>query len=438
MDPVKVTVPYAHNKMEFEVPEKQFIGTIYPKKVKPLSDSKAAIREAIRHPHGSTPLNQNLSGGERIVIIACDITRNARDDITLPVLIEELNKIGVVDDQITIVVATGTHRPDTEDELISLYGEEIIKRINVVNHNAYNGASLSYLGSSRTRGIPVWINKTVVEADYRIATGVIEPHPFAGYSGGRKTMTIGTAGEETIRATHNVEVISHPQTRFGSVEDNIFREFLKESTEFVDVDYIVNVVLNQKKEVLKVVAGDPDKAHLVGVNYARKVYEVSVKERADIVISAPGMPKELNLYQATRAAYSPLLNPKPTLKDGGVVIIPASCQDGIGHPGWYEWMEGVNNPDEIIRKAKKESIRPGEHKAFFLGMLMSQSFPFSRKTKIIVVGAEIEDEIVEKLCLIPANTPSEALKKANQLTNGGKVLVLPCGMVTIPCYEGNH
>lgn len=432
----RVSVPYAGGSMEFEIPGNQYLGTIYPRKVSPLSKPNTAIKEAIQEPISCNPLQKTISKRDKIALIACDITRNARDDLTVPLLLDELNKIGVTDSQITVVVATGTHRPNTRKEWIKIYGEEVVNRVQIVNHDAYDEDSLTYLGSTPSRGIPVKLNNTVVEADFRLATGVIEPHPFAGYSGGRKTMTIGTAGEETIAATHNVEVMSHPKTQFGSVEGNIFREFLKESADFVDVDFILNVILNHKKELLHVVAGDPDGAHHQGVEFARKVYEVPVREKASIVISAPGMPKELNLYQATRTAYPPLLNPKPSIEEGGVVIVPACCKDGIGHQGWYEWMKGVKNPDEIIKKAKKEGVKPGEHKAFFIGMLLSTKFSCSKKIHIIVVGAEIDRDIMKQLCLIPASTPEEALEKANEITNGGKVFVLPYGMITIPYYKG--
>mgnify|MGYP006281668171 CR=1 FL=1 len=435
MSTEKVSVPYDDGHMEFDIPSEQFLGTFTPKSIDPVEDPEKEIQQAMLSPIGTGRLEELVDEEDSVALIACDITRNAKDEIVVPTIVNRLNEVGIPDDQITIVVATGTHRPNTESELKEMYGAEIVERVEVINNDAYDEDSLLRLGSTDTSDIPVKINERVASADFRIATGVIEPHPFAGYSGGRKTMTIGTASEETIAATHNVEIMSHPDTQFGSIENNIFREFLRESADFVDVDFIVNVVLNEHKELLHVVAGDPDEAHGSGVDFARDLYEVPVEEKADIVISAPGMPKERNLYQATRAAYPPIINPRPSMGEGGVAIVPASCHDGLGHEGWLDWMSDVDGPNDIIRKGREAGIKPGEHKAFVIGMLLSSEYTCSRNVNIIVVGSDIEDEVLEQLCFIPADTPAEALEKANRITDNGKVFALPYGMITIPYYE---
>lgn len=418
-------VPFRKGFLRFEVPENNLLGVIGPKGYPSLEDIDFQVRQALRDPIASRPLRELAKGRRRVAIVATDITRYACEEVILPILLEELNGAGVRDEDVTIVVATGTHRPNSLEECADMYGEEVVKRVRVVNHSPYDASNLVYLGSTASSGIPVDVNRIVVEADLRIATGVIEPHLFAGYSGGVKSVAVGVAGIRTISATHNINVLDHPKTRLGVIEDNVFRRFLDEVTDLLGVDFIVNVVLDDKR-LLKVVAGDPKEAFRRGVDFARGVYEVEVREPSDIVIAVPRYPKDRDLYQATRAVNNIIFSPKPLVKRGGIIIIPAPCDDGIGHEGYYSWMRGVKTPEEALRKAYREGFEPGDHKAFVLAKALNWA-------KIVMVGTQVPEGVLKELFLESRSTIEDALEYAfSELGRDAKVWVIPNALVTIP------
>jgi nickel-dependent lactate racemase len=425
---LQVEVPYGSQKLCFTVPDKNLLGIIVPQEV-PTIDPAAAIRAALAQPIGSVRLREMARPGQKVVIIPTDITRSLHEEIILPLLLDELNAAGIPDEDITLVVATGTHRPNSREECVAMYGEEVVNRVRIVNHSAYDEASLKYLGKTPSRGIPVKVNRLVAEADLKIATGVIEPHLFAGYSGGVKSIAVGVAGAETIAATHNVDILDDPRTRLGVIEGNVFRQFLEEATAFVKLDFVVNVVLNPRKEFVRVVAGDPVAAHAEGVRTARQVYEVPVDRQADIVIAAPGYPKDRDLYQATRAVNTSVYGPKPLVRKGGVLIIPAPCQDGIGHEGYHAWMKTVHSADEAAEKARSEGFAPGEHKVFVLARILQHA-------ELMIVGSAIPDQTLRELLLTPMRTMEEALERAfAKLGPDASVWVLPYGVITIPVVK---
>ncbi|MBC7330845.1 MAG: nickel-dependent lactate racemase [Synergistetes bacterium] len=418
--------------MYARIPDKNLLGIIAPRRVSPVEDMASAIREAVRNPVSSKPLARLAEGRKKVAIVATDITRYACEEVVIPILLDELNSAGIPDEDITIVVATGTHRPNSLKECAQMYGEEVVKRVKIVNHSPYDYSNLVYLGKTPSSGIPVEINKVVVESDLRITTGVIEPHLFAGYSGGVKSVAVGVAGIKTISATHNIAMLDHPKTRLGVIEDNIFRKFLSESASFLGVDFIVNVVLDDNKRLLKAVAGHPEEAYKEGVEFARRVYEVEVPEPSDIVIAVPKYPKDRDLYQATRAVNNVLFGPKPLVKRGGIVIIPASCEDGIGHEGYHAWMRSVKTPREALEKAYREGFEPGEHKAFVLAKALNWA-------RIVMVGTKIPERVLSELLLDHKPTMEEALEHAfGELGEDAKVWLLPNALVTIPVLKSGE
>ncbi|MDK2928161.1 MAG: hypothetical protein PWR31_1852 [Bacillota bacterium] len=422
---MRIEVPFGKEKLGFTVPDKNLLGVVVPPAVSTVKPEEA-VRAALAGPIGSPRLREIARPGQKVVIVPTDITRSLHEEIILPLLLEELNAAGIPDSDITLVIANGTHRPNTREECVAMYGQEVVDRLRIVNHSAYNESELKYLGKTPSRGIPVKINRIVAEADLKIATGVIEPHLFAGYSGGVKSIAVGVAGAETIAATHNVDILDDPRTRLGVIEGNVFRQFLEEATGFVKLDFVVNVVLNPQKEFVRVVAGDPVAAHAEGVRAARRVYEVPVSRPADIVIAAPGYPKDRDLYQATRAVNTSVYGPKPLVRKGGVLIIPAPCRDGIGHEGYHTWMKSVHSADEAAARARSEGFAPGEHKVFVLARILQQA-------ELMIVGSAIPDQTLRELLLTPAGTMEEALERA--FTKRGPeatVWVLPYGVITIP------
>ncbi|MCS7232815.1 MAG: nickel-dependent lactate racemase [Synergistetes bacterium] len=424
-----ISLPVRKDFLNFEIPDRNFLGMISSKEYPPIENLPSAIRDAIDSPIGCSPLRKLVKPGQKVVIVATDITRYACEEIILPILLNELNESGIPDKDITIVVATGTHRPNTMEECAKMYGEEVLRRVKVINHSPYDPSSLVYLGETPTSRIPVEVNKFVFEADFRITTGVIEPHLFAGYSGGIKSIAVGVAGVRTISATHNISMLDHPKTRLGVIEDNLFRKFLDEAACFLGVDFIINVVLDDYKRPIRIVAGHPQEAYCEGVNFAKKVYEVEVKEQSEIVIAIPKYPKDRDLYQATRAVNNVLFGPVPLVRKGGIIIIPALCEDGIGHEGYHIWMKSVKTPEEALEKAYREGFEPGEHKAFVLAKALNWA-------EIVMVGTKVPEFILRELLLEYRPTMEEALKYAfNKLGKDAKVWVIPNALVTIPVVK---
>ncbi|MBM4324235.1 MAG: nickel-dependent lactate racemase, partial [Deltaproteobacteria bacterium] len=337
-------IPCGKKMIHLEIPDHVPMQWVESKPMSPVSDVGKAVEEAMKHPIESPRLREIVKPGQTVAIIVTDITRKLPEEMMIPLLIKELLSGGIKKSDITAVVATGTHRPNTAEELKEKFGE-VVNEITFINHDAWNSKELLNLGKT-TNGIPLVFNRTVAQADIRISTGVIETHLFAGYSGGVKSIAVGVAGEETIAATHNYEMLK--QTRLGVTEGNEFRKFLIEATHALGLHFIVNVVQNGKKEVVKVVAGDPVEAFQEGVKTARNLYEVEIDYPGDIVISGVSYPKSLDLYQATRAANVVVFGPKPVVIKGGVILIPAPCEDGCGHPGYCDIMKKAQDVDDII------------------------------------------------------------------------------------------
>ena len=320
-----------------QIPDGIPVQWVESRKMAPVPDVRRAVEEALSRPIGTPRLRELVKPGQTVALVVTDITRKLPEEIILPLLLKELEAGGIRKKDITAVVATGTHRPNTPEELREKFGE-VVDEIAFINHDPWNSEGLIHLGISKG-GIPLVFNRTVAQADIRISTGVIETHLFAGYSGGVKSIAVGVAGEETIGATHNYEMLQ--QTRLGIIEGNEFRRFLTEATQALGLHFIVNVVQTGKKEVVKVVAGDPVKAFHEGVKVARELYEVEIDQPGEIVVSGVSYPKSRDLYQATRAANVVVFGPRPVVVKGGAILIPAPCEDGCGHPGYCDIMKRV-------------------------------------------------------------------------------------------------
>lgn len=414
-------VPCGKRILPLEVPDGVEVRYVRTKEMVPVSDPKRAIEESLEHPIGSRRLRDLVRRGQRIALVVTDITRKLPEEVIVPLLVEELEKGGVRTEDITAVVATGTHRPNTADELREKFGE-IVDRIAFVNHDAWNPEGLVDLGTSQG-GIPLVFNKVVAEADIRVSTGVIETHLFAGYSGGVKSMAVGVAGERTIGATHNYAMLQ--QTRLGVIEGNEFRRFLTEATQAIGLHFIVNVVQTGRKEVVRVVSGDPVKAFQEGVKTARELYEVEVDFPGDIVVSGVSYPKSRDLYQATRAGNVVVFGPKPVVVKGGVILIPAPCEDGCGHPGYCDIMRRCENPDEIIAVSREEGFAPGEQKALILAWIL-------RQARILMTDCTLPEETLRSIHLESAPTLQEAFDQELARNPKARVLIIPDGLLTLP------
>jgi nickel-dependent lactate racemase len=414
-------IPCGKKIIQLEVPDSVPVQWVESHSMTPVSNVERAVEDAINRPIGSSLLRNLVKPGQRIALIVTDITRKLPEEIILPFLIKELEAGGVRRADITAVVATGTHRPNTPEELREKFGE-VVNEIAFVNHNPWDKKELVSLGTSKDR-IPLSFNRMVAEADIRISTGVIETHLFAGYSGGVKSIAVGVAGEETIAATHNYQMLK--QTRLGVIEGNRFRKFLTEATRALGLHFIVNVVQTGKKEVVKVVAGDPVEAFQEGVKTARQLYEVKIEQPGEIVVSGVSYPKSLDLYQATRAANVVVFGPQSLVTKGGVILIPAPCEDGCGHPGYCDIMKRAENVDDIIAISREEGFAPGEQKALILAQILKQA-------RIVMTNCTLPEETLRELYLESASTLQEALDRELDKNPRARVVLIPDGLLTLP------
>ena len=429
MSTITIDLPYGKDGfLEVEIPQKNLIGIVEPKDVPGVKDEEEAIRHAIRNPIHSKPLSEIAKSGDKVAIVVDDNTRRCPDDKIVPILLDELGDAGVRDEDITIVVALGTHRPLTEDELKARVGEEAFERVKVINHDCYDKTNAVYYGITKRLKTPLWVNKAVAKADVKITTGIVEFHTFAGYSGGRKSIMPGVSSVESILAVHQPYLIDNPNVGIGVLEGNIIHEDMVDAARLVGVDFIVNVVLNSKNEIVKVAAGDVERAHEELINVYDQIYRVEITEPADIVISSPGYPKDINLYQATRAGNNIALVPKPSVKRGGLIIIPAPCQDGVGDELFYKWMKTAKSPEEVIQRGLK-GCKELCHKPYILSKILVHA-------GVIMTNCEVPDKIIREMHMMSASTVEDGLKMAlDKMGSDAKILVVKHSISTMPVLK---
>jgi len=425
---VTINLPYGQDKLPLNIPDGIEWELVKPKSLIPVQDVKKEISRALNEPIGAPSLRSMLKSHYKVAIVASDVTRDYLDDEVVPALVQECLASNVPRENIVIVVANGTHRPITPEEMVKKYGPWVAREIRIVNHRADAPETLVFFGRSK-RGIPITLNKEVAYADFRIATGGIDLHRLAGYSGGVKSMSVGVAGVETIAATHNIEVWEHPSTRLGVIEGNIFREFLTEAAAAAGLDYIVNVVRNNEHQLIRAVAGHPVAAFVEGVRLARQMSEVEVKAKADIVITCPRYPADCDLHQATKAINGVFFGPEPVIIPGGTVLIPARCQDGIGHPGIYDMLTNAASPAAALAKAREKNfVSSGELVAYKIAYGMQTA-------EIVMTDCQIPEATLRSMHFGVAVTIQKGLEAALASKTNPRLLILPYGTTTLPILK---
>jgi lactate racemase len=399
--------------------------------ITPVANERIAVKEALDHPIGSAPLCELANAGSRVCIVFTDVTRSCPDHLLIPPMLEELKAAGVPDDNITLLCGIGMHRASTQEEKIAKLGDNIVARYRVIDNEPQNPNALINLGIT-PGGTPVSVHKCVVESDLVIATGIVEPHQYAGYSGGRKTLAVGAAGEALIAHTHGPAFVEHPGTRLGRIEGNPFHEAVAEAARRGGLRFILNVVLDDDKRILRVRAGNPDEAFQDLVAFARSVYEVPIPHQYDIAIGGVGFPKDSNLYQASRAPSYLFFAPTCVLRPGGYFIIPARCEEGAGSGvGEQRFLSAMRDrPDvhAILEDARLHGYPPGQQRAFVVAKVLENN-------RIIIVGSECP-EIVTGCKMIPAATMDEALQiAAADIGEACEVLIVPHALLTLPVVQ---
>jgi lactate racemase len=325
---MRVKLEYGTTGLEVELPDARITRTLAYKDAPPLADPAESLASCLANPVSSAPLAELARGRRSACILICDITRPVPNQLILTPLLATLEAAGIPRDQITILIATGLHRENVGDELVELVGHDIAQRYRIENHHGKQQDEHTFLGTS-PRGVPIWIDSRYVEAELKIATGLIEPHLMAGFSGGRKLICPGIAALETVKAWHSPAFLEHPNADCGILIGNPVHEENTWIARHTGCDFIVNVVIDAQRRPLKFVAGDMVAAFEQGVEFVRKVVTDCVSEPVDVVVtSAAGYPLDTTFYQSVKGMTGAL----PIVKQGGTIIIAASLSEGIGSP----------------------------------------------------------------------------------------------------------
>ena len=412
---MELTFKIGERTQTVDVPGKNLLGVLEPNEVRVDMTGEAAVRQALAEPIGTPRLRDIIHPGEKIAIVTSDITRPMPTWAVMPALLDELYAAGAAPEDITLVFALGSHRGHTEAEKAHLAGERAWREITCVDLNVEDCV---HIGTT-SRGTPVDIDRRVAEADRRICLGNIEYHYFAGYSGGAKAIMPGVSTRAAIQANHSRMVESAACA--GHLKGNPVREDIEEAAAMVGVDFILNVVLDAHKEIIRAVAGDVTAAHRAGCAFLDTLYRKELPRRADIVlVSQGGAPKDLNLYQTQKA----LDNAKHAVKPGGVIVLIGSCKEGLGEKTFEEWITSAPTAHSLIDRIQRE-FRLGGHKAAAIAMVLENAD--------IYLVSDLPDELVRKLFMVPYHTVGEAYAAAAAKCGpDAAVLAMPYGGSTLP------
>ncbi len=339
---MKVDLPYGRQGLEVALPDQAQV--LLPERVPAVARPEEAVRQALRQPIGSPPLAELVQPAHTVAIVFSDITRPTPNHILLPAILSELAARGVLEENVALVNATGMHRPNTREELIAMLGQEVVDRYRIVQHDARDKRQQVFL-SKNERGAEIWINGDYMRADVRILTGFVEPHLFAGYSGGGKAVLPGIAGAEIIMSNHGGPMLAHPKATWCHTEGNPVFEEIRRVALATQPAFIVNVTLNERKEVTGVFAGEMIQAHDTGIAFAERAYLQPLSQRYDIVVATNmGYPADINLYQSVKG----MSVAAQAVKEGGAIVLATECADGLGQAHYAEMLAWRKTPQELL------------------------------------------------------------------------------------------
>jgi nickel-dependent lactate racemase len=414
----KFTLPYGKSELDFTLPDDRAVDVIRPPETPAASDPIACVKQALQEPVGGLRL-EDFREARRAVIAINDKTRPVPHHLLLPPLLEQLESMGLSPESITLLIATGVHPPMPPEEFLQVLPETILSRYPVFCHDGRDESSLVHLGQTQ-RGTPVWVNRLFYQADLRIVIGNIEPHQFQGFSGGVKSAAIGLAGPATIN--HNHALMTDPGSRLGEYEHNPARQDVEEIGDKIGVHFALNAILNEDKEIVQVLAGDPRRVMQVGIPLARRVCQVTASQTYSLLIASPGgHPKDINLYQAQKGLYHASLIVRP----GGTLILAAACPEGTGSSSYENWVIGKKSYQEVFERFAEEGFRVGPHKAYQIARDAS-------KLKLRFLS-EMAPDFARSLLLEPISDLQQAVDEAlSQLPSGERIAILPQAVKTIP------
>lgn len=410
---MNIEIAYGKRYLPLQLNEDEVVAVIKPSQDETLLPGSDLVERALQNPIGCPDLGEIIKNKHQseptAVIIVNDITRPTPYQIMLPPLLKRLETTGISRANITLIVATGIHRPHAEADNYEIFGGELCRNYNIVNHNCDD--NLQSIGTL-ANGMDLIINQTAAQADLLITTGVVGLHYFAGYSGGRKSILPGIAARPVIEANH--KMMSDQRAQLGNYEDNPVSDLMLEAARMAQVDFILNVVTQAKTDIAFCAAGDVKEAWLAAVRYCERVNTVPIPQLADIVIaSCGGYPKDINMYQAQKALDSAVLAVKP----GGTIILAAECREGLGEETFQEWMMSAACPQDIIDRFHTK-FELGGHKAYAICRVIE-------KAEIYLLST-LPERDVESMFMTPVTSLDQALKRA-RLKHGphARIIVMP-------------
>lgn len=421
---MRVRLPYGKTFQETDIDDSRILGVLESQleEYKPSLSEEEIVRQSMENPIGSKRLSELAVGKDKVVILISDHTRPVPSKVILPLMLKEIRQ-GNPDADITLLVATGCHRGTTKDELIYKLGEEIFNNEKIYIHDCDDESMLVMLDEKLPSGGDIIVNKIAAEADLLVAEGFIEPHFFAGFSGGRKSVFPGCCSRKTVMYNHNAEFIDNLNSRTGILEDNPIHKDMVAAARALGLVYIVNVIINSDKKVIYSVAGDLVEAHKVGTDWLKDKAGAE-KKLADIAMTSNGgYPLDQNVYQAVKSMTAA----EATVKEGGVIIVSSESSDGLGGDAFYKTFKEERDEkvilDNFLATPKNETIPDQWQSQIFCRILL-------RATVIYI--SEVEDKIIEEMHMIPAKNLDEAMRKAEEIVGkDSTVTVIPDGIAVI-------
>ena len=421
---MKFKLPYYKEHIEYEIKD-ELVNAVLVSKTEeyvPELSEVDLVKEALNNPINHKPLSELAKGKKHIVIISSDHTRPVPSHITMPILLEEIRKNNK-DVKISILVATGMHRASTHEELVNKYGEKIVNEENIVMHDAYKDEDMTFKGILPSGG-ELWVNKLVDECDLLISEGFIEPHFFAGFSGGRKSVLPGIASKKTVLWNHNAKFIASKNARAGNLEDNPIHKDMLYAAKQANLQFILNVVINGEKKIIKAFAGDLEEAHAYGCKLVKEIAQVKPVYSDIVITTNGGYPLDQNIYQTVKGMTAG----EACVNEGGVIIICSSCADGTGGEFFYRLL--ADNPSAKEAYEKLNDVEPkdtefDQWEAQILARILC-------KANVIIVSEHCNPKIITDMHIKHAHSLDEALKKARAIVGEDKkITVIPDGISVI-------
>lgn len=415
---MEIRVPYGRTFLTAVIPEHIRVDIIEAVETPPAANPNELVRSALNNLIGEVKWS-DFVGSQTVAIAVNDKTRPVPHDLLLPPLMDRLSALGIPDSAITFYIAVGTHPVITNDDFPSILPAEIIRRYKIVSHDSENEEMMVFLGQT-SRETPIWSNKNYVSSDLKIVVGNIEPHQFAGFSGGVKTAAIGLSALQTIN--HNHTLLTHPEAKLGTYMKNPVRQDIEEIGQKINVHLAINAVLNQQKQIFQVLAGDPRIVVRTGFETSRSACQVAVSQKYGLMVTSPGgYPKDINLYQSQKAlAHASLIT-----RAGGTVILVAACTEGTGSNHYEDWMQDKHSHAQVLQQFSAEGFRIGPHKAFQIARDAS-------RVKMMFCS-EMNEKLSHKLLFNPVSELQTAIDLAIAAMKPGELVgVMPHASSTIP------